>query len=189
MLIVFATNLEPGVAGRRSVPAPHSRTRSTRRTRRSTSSRRIFELNCRRRGLRVRPGDGRVPAAAVLPAARAARCAPATRATSLEQVVDTVPVPRTASRRSRASCSTRRAAATSSTSRPAARKGTPARRPTAAKATRPSPKRRRMGAVVPFRKGEVDAAARRRDSARLAVVPGAGERVRRPRAASPASSR
>ena len=39
VLTVFATNLDPGVAGRRSVPAPHSVQDSRSRIRRSRSSR------------------------------------------------------------------------------------------------------------------------------------------------------
>ena len=52
VLIVFATNLEPGVAGRRGLPAPHSVQDSRSKIRRSSSSRKIFELNCQRRNLR-----------------------------------------------------------------------------------------------------------------------------------------
>ena len=52
VLIVFATNLESGVARRRSVPAPHSVQDSDRRSDASSEFTRIFELNCRRRNLR-----------------------------------------------------------------------------------------------------------------------------------------
>ena len=84
---------QSGVARRRSVPAPHSVQDSDRRSDASSEFTRIFELNCRRRNLRVPPGDGRVPAAPSLRARRpaAARLSPARPARSGDRAL---PLPR-----------------------------------------------------------------------------------------------
>ena len=80
VLIVFATNLDPASladeAFLRRIPykIPIDDPSLEQFTQ-------IFELNCRRRGPAVPPGDGGVPAAPALHAARPAVCARAIRAT------------------------------------------------------------------------------------------------------------
>ena len=112
MLIVFATNLKPeslaDEAFLRRIPYKILAKNPT-----MDEYCRIFELNCQKRGICVRSGDGRVPESQVLPAAQAADARlPSARPDRAGR--RPLPLSRTASRRSRASCSTRRAAATSS---------------------------------------------------------------------------
>ena len=108
VFIVFATNLEPeslaDEAFLRRIPYKIR----AKNPDAWTSSARIFEMNCRRRGMRVRPVDGRVPADRRTTSRASSSCGRAIRATSSSRSSTGAAIT-DRDRRSPATCSTPRA--------------------------------------------------------------------------------